>query len=201
MKTIIMGVFTFGAMLVAPGLLRGDSGAPAAGTRAPAGVSAETYDSAGRLRLPEHYREWIYLSSGLDMSYNPLMPMGHSMFDNVFVSPSAYQEFLRTGTWPDGTLLVMEVRGASTKGSINRTGKFQTAELMGREAHIKDSTRFAGGWGFFVFDADKPAELLPHNADCYACHEQHGAVQTTFVQFYPTLLDVAKAKGTLAPDR
>ena len=48
------------------------------------------------------------------------------MFDNVFASPEAYREFLKTGTWPDGTVLVMEVRGASSKGSINQSGKFQT---------------------------------------------------------------------------
>ena len=30
---------------------------------------------------------------------------------------------------------------------------------------------------------------------CYSCHEQHGAVDTTFVQFYPTLIDAAKQKA------
>ena len=35
--------------------------------------------------------------------------------------------------------------------------------------------------------------------DCYSCHEQHGAVDTTFVQFYPTLIELAKQKGTLSP--
>ena len=33
--------------------------------------------------------------------------------------------------------------------------------------------------------------------DCYSCHEQHGAVDTTFVQFYPTLIKLAEQKGTL----
>lgn len=36
-------------------------------------------------------------------------------------------------------------------------------------------------------------------ADCYSCHEQHAAVDTTFVQFYPTLLEIAKQKKTLSP--
>jgi len=35
--------------------------------------------------------------------------------------------------------------------------------------------------------------------DCYSCHEQHGAVDTTFVQSYPTLLNIAKRKNTLNP--
>ena len=40
-------------------------------------------------------------------------------------------------------------------------------------------------------------ELLPKTRSCYSCHEQNGAVDTTFVQFYPTLRDVAAGKGTL----
>ena len=35
-------------------------------------------------------------------------------------------------------------------------------------------------------------------ASCYTCHEQQAAVDTTFVQFYPTLLPIAKSKGTLS---
>jgi hypothetical protein len=31
------------------------------------------------------------------------------------------------------------------------------------------------------------------------CHTQHTAVERTFVQFYPTLLEVARRKGTLKP--
>jgi len=38
--------------------------------------------------------------------------------------------------------------------------------------------------------------LLPTSAECYSCHAQNGAVDNTFVQFYPTLIDVAKKHGT-----
>ena len=58
--------------------------------------------------------------------------------------------------------------------------------------------RLPGGWGFFAFDNPKSAKLIPRTAACYSCHEQHAAVDTTFVQFYPTLIGVAKAKGTLS---
>ena len=46
------------------------------------------YTSDAQLPLPEHYREWVYLTSGFDMSYNPSMRMGGGhVFDNVFVNP------------------------------------------------------------------------------------------------------------------
>jgi hypothetical protein len=40
--------------------------------------------------------------------------------------------------------------------------------------------------------------MIPTTAGCYSCHSEHGAVNTTFVQFYPTLLPIAKLKGTLS---
>ena len=172
----------------------------AAITAAPAPVpQGAAYTEDGKLRRPDGYREWVYLSSGLDMNYRERpMGMNHSMFDNVFAEPSAYRAFQETGTWPDRTILVMEVRGASNKGSINRSGQFQTAALMGMEAHVKDSARFPGGWAFFAFDDADTAAPLPQEAACYSCHREHGAVDTTFVQFYPTLLGIAAQKHTLS---
>jgi hypothetical protein len=40
--------------------------------------------------------------------------------------------------------------------------------------------------------------MIPLAADCYSCHAAHAAVDTTFVQFYPTLLPIATRKGTLS---
>src|SRR5467141_2555742 len=98
--------------------------------------SAPEYTSDGQLKFPENYREWVYLTSGFDMSYNPAQTAGHDMFDNVFVNPDAYKAFLETGTWPDKTMLVLEVRAAKNKGSINKAGHFQDTDVMGREIHV-----------------------------------------------------------------
>jgi len=156
------------------------------------------YTADGNLKFPTEYRQWVYLTSGVDMSYSPNMSMDHSMFDNVFVNPEAYRAFLQTGTWPDKTMLVLEGRMAGSRGSINKTGHFQTGEIMGREVHLKDEVRFPGKWAFFNSDDGVTGKLLPKEMDCYSCHEQHGAVDTTFVQFYPTLLEIAKKKNTLS---
>ena len=158
------------------------------------------YTPDGNLKFPTNYREWVYLTSGVDMSYSPNMDMGHSMFDNVFVNPEAYKAFLQTGMWPDKTIMVLELRMAGTEGSINKTGHYQTGEIMGREVHVKDEARFAGTakWAFFNAEDGATGKLLPKEMDCYSCHEQHGAVDTTFVQFYPTLLEIAKKKNTLS---
>ena len=165
-------------------------------TLAPTAASP-TYTSDGKLEFPKDYRTWIYLSSGMDMSYVDGGQPGMSMFDNVFVNREAWESFQKTGTWPDKTVMVLEVRAGQQNGSINKRGRFQT-QRMGAEVHVKDSARFKGGWAFFGFDGEGPGQLLPASAPCYACHQQHAAVDTTFVQFYPTLLPLARQHGTLS---
>ncbi len=161
--------------------------------------SGPEYTSDGQLRLPANYRGWVYLSTGFDMSYNPAMTNDHHMFDNVFVNPEAWRTFLESGKWPDRTVLVLEVRGAEGRGSINQQGNFQSKAVMGLEVHVKDEARFPGKWAFFAFQGGAPtAKMIPQTANCYSCHTDHGAVDTTFVQFYPTLMPIAKEKGTLS---
>ena len=172
---------------------------PSQGDEHTSSTQTPTYTEDGRLLFPANYREWVCLTSGIDMSYSPnAMGMDHSMFDNVFVNPDAYKAFLQTGTWPDKTMLVLEVRVAGSNASINKSGHYQTSDTMGREVHVKDESRFPGKWAFFGFETDSPSKQVPKEASCYSCHEQHAAVDTTFVQFYPTLIDLAKKKGTLS---
>ncbi len=159
---------------------------------------APAYAANGDLLSATDYRQWIYLSSGLGMSYSA-QPADMPMFDNVFVNPEAYQSFLATGTWPDKTMFVLEIREAKSKGSINQHGNFQGEGIMGMEVHLKDTHRFPGGWAFFSFDSPgKNGTLIPQGAPCYSCHQAHGAVDTTFTQFYPTLLPIAREKKTLS---
>ena len=174
--------------------------AASAGDPSTTSPRAPAYTTDGKLIAPGDYREWVYLSSGLGMSYNPkALASAEPMFDNTFVNPEAYRAFRNTGTWPDKTVIVLEVRGSSDKGSINQRGRFQSGDVQGLEVHVKDITRFSGGWAFFSFDnGPAPATRIADTQACYACHSAHGAVDTTFVQFYPTLLPIAKQHATLS---
>jgi hypothetical protein len=164
-------------------------------------TASPSYTKDGDMLPPGDYREWIFLTSGVDMSYFP-KPAGmesRSVFDNVFVNPEAYRSFLSTGTWPDETVIVIEGREARSKGSINQSGHFQAGGVVGFEVHVKDEARFTGKWAFFSFDSPSGnGTLIPQGAPCYSCHAAHAAVDTTFVQYYPTLLPVATKKGTLS---
>jgi hypothetical protein len=164
-----------------------------------------SFTKSGELVRPTDYREWIFLSSGLGMTYGPNAPAAGAplRFDNVYVNPSSYREFLRTGKWTDGTVLILEIRESESKGSINQHGHYQKS-VAAIEAHVKDSKRFAeGGWAFFDL-SPKPHQrptvkaIAPGNR-CQECHSKHGAVDDTFVQFYPDLIPIAAKFGTLKP--
>jgi hypothetical protein len=158
-------------------------------------ISAWEDAPARTMPLPQNYREWIWLTSGVGMSYSAgAAEEKNPGFDNVFASPEAYKTFQATGTWPNRTVLMLENRNSASQESINKSGHFQT-ERTGLEAHVKDEH---GVWAFYAFGNGKATgTLLPKTASCYSCHEQHGAVDTTFVQFYPTLLETAKAKNKI----
>ena len=107
-----------------------------------------------------------------------------------------------TGKWPEQTIFVLEIRRAATQASIDIGGVSQTDRIT-IEVEVKDSDRFkaTGGWGFFDFTS-RPALLaaatqLESGASCYACHRTNTAVENTFVQFYPDLMDVARKLGTV----
>ena len=190
------------AAVLAACVLVGSTGAqtpPADGPR---------YENDTDLVLPTDYRSWRFIGAGLGMTYDgergtqagaPENPR----FTQTFVNPSSYDHFMRTGTWPDGTVFMLEFRASHSEGSINVAGRFAT-QLTFLEAEVKDS-RFPDGWAFYAFG---PGNALTRTAQplagaavapCVECHSENGAVERTFVQFYPHLLEVARAKGTLKP--
>jgi cytochrome P460 len=153
--------------------------------------------SGTALARPTDYREWIFLSSGLGMTYEP--PSANPRpptFGNVFVNPSSYRSFMQTGKWPDKTIFVLEFRNSDSEASINKSGRFQTG-LAAVEAEVKDS-RFPDGWAYFNFRGTSAEPMsASDSASCVECHTKNTAVERTFVQFYPTLFEVARRMGTV----
>jgi len=157
------------------------------------------YTADNQLLRPDDYRDWVFLSSGLGMSYSPEAG-DHQMFTNVFVPQRAYQEFLKSGKWPEKSIFVVEERGSQTKGSINKVGHFQT-DFMGMGVEVKDKSHFPEGWAYFNFGEDTKSAKANPKEGCFACHDAHAAVEHSFVQFYPTLKPVAKKFGTYNAER
>lgn len=156
------------------------------------------FTSDGKLLRPADYRSWIHLGSSLGLQYsNGVGKSRPPSFENVYVNPSSWREFEKTGKWPDGTVFFLEIRLAMSKGSFAVGGQYQ-GEVTATELEVKDSRRFPDGWAWFNLPLGAPAATPFEKKDgCFACHTANGAVEKTFAQFYPTAMEIAKEKGTV----
>ena len=145
----------------------------------------------GQLQRPEGHREWMFVGSNLNMGYREGNPEPKDpMFHNIYMQREAFQHFSKTGAFPNGTMMVMEVIRGGTNASINRHGTFED-KFIGIEVALKDEKRFAGKWAYYKFFDDE-GKALPTAKEfkkeaCWDCHNKHGAVDNVFVQFYPVL--------------
>ncbi len=97
-------------------------------------------------------------------------------------------------------MFVLEIYGSASKGYINLHGTYQTS-FMGLDVEVKDEKRFPDKWAYFNFDGSEglAGSITPSQNDCWKCHDQNAAVEHSFVQFYPELLEIAKKKATIKP--
>jgi len=154
------------------------------------------YTPDGKLMVPANYRDWIFLTSGFGMNYST-GPGNNPMFTNVYVAPEAYQGFKTSGKWPDKSMFIVEIYSPASHGSINKAGHYQDS-YMGLDVEVKDASR-PHEWSYYNFDPGvTSAEVMP-GGGCNKCHNDNAAVEHTFVQFYPTLLDFATDKGLIKP--
>lgn len=157
---------------------------------------AAVFDGKQTLLRPEGYREWVFVGSSLGLRYSEgaekpgasANPSEH--FNNVYVNPAAYREFARTGTFPDGTIFVLEIASVEKKSEPGLHGSY-AKQFTALEASVKDSSRFESGWAYFSFDGAKgqrkeKATPFP-NSRCYDCHHEKAATDHVFTQFYPVL--------------
>jgi hypothetical protein len=147
-----------------------------------------TFEGAALVR-PEGYRSWPLVGASLGLSYAEPQGSGPGAFHRVYVNPSSYEAFGRAGTFPDGTMFVLELYAAREKTAPAKAGYFE-GPRVGLEASVKDRRRFSSGWAYFGFEngARATATALPEER-CHSCHVAHAACDSVFVQFYPTLRD------------
>jgi hypothetical protein len=144
------------------------------------------YAADGRLVMPEGVDRWVLVGASLGQGYRDATEEGPGMFHRVYLEPSAYGHFLRTGGFREGSMLVLAIRRPERRVPPSRTGWTEGA-LAALEVAVKDRSRFDGGWAYFDFGRSTvPAEALPGER-CASCHSRHAALDNVFVQFYPQL--------------
>ncbi len=152
-----------------------------------------TFNDNGELNRPDiSYREWVYV--GTPLTPNELNPPEAPFpeFHNVYIHPDDFDHWKRTGTFPDGTVIVKELVLVGATQAVSGKGYFM-GEFTGLEATIKDKERFKdepGYLAYFSFGHSYPladtATAFPAPA-CNACHAASAADDFVFTQYYPVL--------------
>jgi hypothetical protein len=155
---------------------------------------AAVFEGKDTLLRPEGYREWVFVGSSTGLNYMPNPAPASTNADedikHVYINPSSYREFLKTGKFPEGTVMILEIAQSARKNEAGLQGSF-AEKFIALEASVKDSKRFPGGWAYFGFTdmegkALAKARPFPDSA-CLSCHQQKAATDRVFTQFYPVL--------------
>ncbi len=150
------------------------------------------FTEKNELLRPEGYRRWVFVGSSLAMTYKGEDASPSRNFHNTYIHPRAFEEFEKTGKFPENTILILETLTSASQVSINRDGHFED-RFVGLSAAVKNSSRFPEGWAYFSFRGGAAKATAFPKDQCWACHNQHGARDNVFLQFYPVLRDVDKS--------
>lgn len=162
------------------------------------------YTAEGELVRPIDYHRWVFVGASLGMSYEEPSKdkaEGPGIFGNVYLEPTAYEQYLKTGTFPEKTMLALAVHKPAQDVSINKRGHFE-GEQIALEIALKDHEQFEEGWAYFDFPMGKDTAKAFPKEKCHSCHVQHAADDNVFVQFYPILRGIkAHGKKSDAPEQ
>lgn len=168
-----------------------------AGAAAPTRYLPE-FTSDGRLVLPKNFERWVFVGSPLTPDALNNGKANFPEYHNVYIEPGAYDIYLKTGEFPEGTIMFKELQRTVEKqfpdGSRTETSGrgYFPGKLNGADVTVKDSKRFAdtANWGYFNFNHGEPkaaSAAAKPKEECAFCHIASAKKDSVWTQFYPRL--------------
>jgi len=166
-------------------------------------ASFSTYvDGSGSISPPKYFRNtWAHLGTWVVTSRAP-MPGAESAhttpgagLHDVYAQPESVKAYQKTGRWPDGTVIVKEVRAINwddlPTGHVMYAGDRAECFVMVKDAkgRFKGNPHWGDGWGWALFRSADPKKNVStgYKTDCMGCHEVAKDTDRVFVNGYPTL--------------
>ena len=155
------------------------------------------YNAAGQLQFPDDYRRWVLIGTSTGLTYGPGSG-GHSMFGTTLMEPTAYDHYVRTGTFREGTMFALVMQGIGSGVMPARSGQFAN-EVHLVEMAVKDSARTPDRWAYYNFAGPmgggyRTTAAPEPKTTCFACHAEHAKTDNVFTQFYGLLADARSSK-------
>ncbi|MEK6700022.1 MAG: cytochrome P460 family protein [Nitrospirota bacterium] len=165
------------------------------------GAFSPSVDSKGSISLPTDFRStWAHLgtwvvtstaAAGLGLDQTGPGTGTHS----VYTQSASLKAYKKDGTWPDGAMLILEVRAMTwddlPTGHVIVEGDVVKWLVMIKDAkgRFPKNPNWGDGWGWALFKPAGPKINASTNykEDCLGCHEPAKASDRVFIQGYPTL--------------
>lgn len=159
-------------------------------------LALQTYrdvvDAKGDIRLPADFRlNWVHLGSWVVADAKA---PGHG-FHDVYARSDAVKAYRATGQFPDGTVLVKEIRkigeGTLTTGQAQWATEPAVWFVMVKDAkgRFEGNPNWGDGWGWALYEAKDPTRNVSKSyaETCQGCHVPAASTDRVFVTGYPTL--------------
>lgn len=173
----------------------------AAALALPVNAAPDGFDTAvdknGTIRLPDaDYRAlWQYLGSWSVLDEEK--QSGAKEMHTVYTQPGVIEAYRKSGAFPDGAVLIKEVRETATEdlttGTVSHVKALKGWFVMVKDQkeRFKDNPLWGQGWGWAWFDADSPTKTKTKSFEdeCMACHVPAKETDWIYTRGYPALED------------
>ena len=161
-------------------------------------ISEESFsrwvDAAGTISFPASFRtSMIHLGSWF------VPAGGASGFHDVYTQPGVIESFRENGVFPDGAVIVKELRASEPgdyttgQGVHHATGDLKQWFVMVKDSNnrFQDNKLWGDGWGWALFKPDNPAvnAATDYKADCLGCHIPAKETDWIYTEAYPVLAE------------
>lgn len=131
---------------------------------------------ADSVQYPDNFRRWVHVGTGVIMPGGS-MPESEQGMHHIFANSKAAEAYT-SGSFPDGSIVVYELRENQQKNGVIFEGNRRRVDVMIKDSRLYKET---GGWRFERFmDNDGSQNVIQDGgASCFACHSNskgHGFV-------------------------
>lgn len=155
----------------------------------------QSVEAEAVLQVPavNYRKEWVQLGTFSVLADSPAD--GAKELHVVYTARQTLEEYLRTGRFPEGAMLVKDVFAARTEALTTGTASY-AGDLAGRFVMVKDSAgklgsgpRFGDGWGWSFYEGAEMKRTITtdYKNDCLGCHEPARGQDLLYLQGYPLL--------------
>jgi hypothetical protein len=136
---------------------------------------------AESIEYPQDFRRWVHVGTGVVLPDADAKLISEQGMHDIFANQEAAKGYA-SGDFPDGSMIVYELREAKPKNGVIVAGERKRVDVMMKNSHLYKST---GGWRFERFWANDQTHnaLQDSGTMCFSCHSKaqtHGFVFSQF---------------------